>query len=308
LTLATEEPERVWNEFGTVSGEIPTVGCKAQVRDHRDSRERKGRPMDVEFGGSRVPAVVGTESTTRNVTPRDSASRRVVLVLVCMFAAGVMTADGSPVPRASGSSPEIILQLPALGFYGTSDTQTTDACPWPYYVAGKGALGSTLFMPVTLPNGAQVTGIVLYYCDKDPTHSSTGLAILKELTGTSDPKVFDKGAAESGNDGFGAAGSVLDPPLTISNSNQYYVEVYLADGVGFKAVDLRYHIQMGPPPAKATFADVPPDYLYFRAIEALAGSGITSGCGSGNFCPDKTVTRGELAKFLAVALGLNWPE
>jgi hypothetical protein len=163
-------------------------------------------------------------------------------------------------------------------------------------------------MPVTLPNGALVTGIVLYYCDNDSADRAVGFAYLAKLTGTSDPKVFAYGPAQSGNDGFGAAGFVFDPPLTISNSNQYYVQLFLGDGVGFKSVDLRYHLQVGPPPAKATFADVPPDYLYFRAIEALAGSGITSGCGAGNFCPDKNVTRGELAKFLAVGLGLHWPE
>jgi len=56
-----------------------------------------------------------------------------------------------------------------------------------------------------------------------------------------------------------------------------------------------------------TFADVPATNLYFRAIEALAASGITSGCGGGNFCPDQPVSRGELAKFLANALGLHWP-
>jgi len=258
--------------------------------------------MDMEFVGSRVPAVVGTESTTRNVTPRDSASRRVVLVWGCLLAAGVMTADSSPAPRASGNSSEIILQLPALGFYGASDT-TPLILGARFYLVGH---GSSLYMPVALPNGAQVTGIVLYYWDQDSGHAAH--ARLIRLTGSLHPEDSEYGSAVSGDDGYGAAGFVFDPPLTISNSNQYYVEVDLDAGVGFKAVDLRYHLQIGPPPGKATFGDVPPDYLYFRAIEALAGSGITSGCGAGNFCPDKNVTRGELAKFLAVGLGLHWPE
>jgi hypothetical protein len=162
-------------------------------------------------------------------------------------------------------------------------------------------------MPVSLPNGARVTGIVLYYHD-NTSSAGHGDAYLIMQTGSAQPQSVAYGYASSVNDGYGAAGHVFDPPLTISNSNQYYVQVDIAEGVAFKAVDVRYHLQMGPAPAKATFADVPPDYLYFRAIEALAGSGITSGCGSGNFCPDKGVTRGELAKFLAVGLGLNWPE
>jgi hypothetical protein len=52
---------------------------------------------------------------------------------------------------------------------------------------------------------------------------------------------------------------------------------------------------------------VPTNFLYFKAIEALAASGITGGCGSGNFCPNQNVTRGEMAAFLARALGLHWP-
>jgi hypothetical protein len=55
-----------------------------------------------------------------------------------------------------------------------------------------------------------------------------------------------------------------------------------------------------------TFGDVPTNYAYFRAIEALAASGITGGCGSGNFCPNQNVTRGEMAAFLARALGLHF--
>jgi hypothetical protein len=56
---------------------------------------------------------------------------------------------------------------------------------------------------------------------------------------------------------------------------------------------------------------VPADHPYFRHIEALFESGITSGCQEAGkrlaFCPDRTVTRGEMAVFLAKALGLSWP-
>jgi hypothetical protein len=34
--------------------------------------------------------------------------------------------------------------------------------------------------------------------------------------------------------------------------------------------------------------------------------GSRSGCGGGNFCPDAAVTRGQMAVFLAKALGLHW--
>ncbi len=57
-------------------------------------------------------------------------------------------------------------------------------------------------------------------------------------------------------------------------------------------------------PAIATFNDVPTNHPFFRFIEALVASGITAGCGSGNYCPDTPLTRGQMAVFLAKALGL----
>jgi len=52
---------------------------------------------------------------------------------------------------------------------------------------------------------------------------------------------------------------------------------------------------------------VPTNHPYFKFIEALASSGITKGCGSGMFCPGQTITRQEVATWMAKALGLDWP-
>jgi len=41
--------------------------------------------------------------------------------------------------------------------------------------------------------------------------------------------------------------------------------------------------------------------------EALYAAGITGGCGNFNYCPDAPLTRGQMAVFLAKALGLHWP-
>ncbi len=50
-----------------------------------------------------------------------------------------------------------------------------------------------------------------------------------------------------------------------------------------------------PPP---TFADVPVSYWAFEWIERLYAAGITGGCGGGNYCPDSSVTRAQMAIFL----------
>ena len=65
--------------------------------------------------------------------------------------------------------------------------------------------------------------------------------------------------------------------------------------------------QVSPAPGTATFGDVPTGHPFFQFVEALAASGITAGCGSGNYCPDAPLTRGQMAVFLAKALGLHWP-
>jgi uncharacterized delta-60 repeat protein len=46
------------------------------------------------------------------------------------------------------------------------------------------------------------------------------------------------------------------------------------------------------------FLDVPQDYLFHEQVCSLAQAGITGGCGNGNYCPDDSVTRAQMAVFL----------
>jgi hypothetical protein len=67
--------------------------------------------------------------------------------------------------------------------------------------------------------------------------------------------------------------------------------------------------QVSPAPAFASFADVPTSHPFYQHIEALFDSGITGGCSASPlmYCPERPITRGEMAVFLAKALGLSWP-
>jgi serine protease len=56
-----------------------------------------------------------------------------------------------------------------------------------------------------------------------------------------------------------------------------------------------------PPPATCSplrFADVPCNHWAAAWIEELADQGVTTGCGSGNYCPDGLVDRSQMAIFL----------
>jgi subtilisin family serine protease len=67
-----------------------------------------------------------------------------------------------------------------------------------------------------------------------------------------------------------------------------------------------------PTPTRQTFADVPPTYWAYAYIEQFATLGITTGCGTNDagqrlFCPDRNVTRAEMAVFIDRAKGYGTP-
>lgn len=71
----------------------------------------------------------------------------------------------------------------------------------------------------------------------------------------------------------------------------------------FRVVDT---LPVSPAPPTASFNDVPTSHPFFQYIEALYASGITAGCQAGPplYCPAAALTRGQMAVFLAKALGL----
>jgi S-layer family protein len=248
------------------------------------------------------------------------ADRRLGLGLLSMALAGVLPAQtarpASPTEmeeyqrRTYGTSDTIIQQIPSWAFqtwHGTTIQELNYG--YIYDVTGLGLFAA----PLTLPNGALVNFLDVYFYDTDSgtdPYAHDVYADLFEISGTSPPT--EKSIAQvfsGGSPGYGYSFLLIDPPLHVNNMNRYLIYAYNANGSdkAFGGVNVWYRLQMSPAPATATFADVPTNYLYFRAIEALAASGITSGCGGGNFCPNHPVTRGEMAKFLATALGLHWP-
>jgi len=75
------------------------------------------------------------------------------------------------------------------------------------------------------------------------------------------------------------------------------------------AVFLDRTLGQGPlTPAAPTFADVPTSYWAYGYIERLAALGVTTGCGTDGqgrrlYCPDRGVSRAEMATFIDRALG-----
>ncbi|MBI5295027.1 MAG: S-layer homology domain-containing protein [Chloroflexi bacterium] len=99
-------------------------------------------------------------------------------------------------------------------------------------------------------------------------------------------------AAEGITGGCGGGDYCLNGPVT-----RAMMAVFL--------VRARYGIDYTPPEATGeVFADVPTDSFAAAYIEKLAADGVAGGCGGGNFCPNKYITRAEMAVFLVAAFNL----
>ena len=77
---------------------------------------------------------------------------------------------------------------------------------------------------------------------------------------------------------------------------------------GFGGARIFWRRQVSPKPQTQSFPDVPPTLNFFPYVEALKAAGITTGYSNGMFGFNDFVTRGQMAAFLARALGLQWPQ
>jgi hypothetical protein len=161
----------------------------------------------------------------------------------------------------------------------------------------------------SLPSGALITGYELDYCDTNPTshvisriagcdYHGQGCSLLAA------PLVSAPTGCASGFEDVSSAGWVVD---NYHNRLSVGVETSSGDTTNsFAGVIIYYHLQVSPAPASATFVDVPTTSPIFRFVEALVASGITAGCDATHYCPAASITRGQMAVFLATALGLQW--
>jgi hypothetical protein len=167
-----------------------------------------------------------------------------------------------------------------------------------------------IHIPLHLPSGALLTKIEFNYCD---TGTATFFSFLFRQ-----PKngavVFTPLITSSGTPGCVVETATLATPLTIDNDgNSYFLEINMGGNTDstiiFDSARAGYVLQASPAPATASFNDVPTTHPFFQFIEALKASGITGGCQASPplYCPDNPVTRGQMAVFLAKALGLHWP-
>lgn len=199
------------------------------------------------------------------------------------------------------------LNLSPQGFSPQGDGQwETESSGWS---ARSGGFNDTQCTNVYIPNGALLSGLTTYTND---THIAANVRYALSVFDLNTSSSFQPFVFETlGEPGIERIVHAVDPPIPIDNDDQAYTLCTTHGIVGTAnqnaGATLWYHLQVSTPPVTATFGDVPTDHPQYQFVEALAASGITVGCGSGNFCPDATLTRGQMAVFLSKALGLHFP-
>jgi len=124
-----------------------------------------------------------------------------------------------------------------------------------------------------------------------------------------------------------AVGIFADVPLEDYSDLADYIEALYNDGVTTGCLDMGgtlYYCpddpvnraemavflcrarNLTPVAPTGVFGDVPPDYWAAGYIERLAEEGITLGCGYGNYCPEDSVTRAQIAVFLVRAWNVEY--
>ena len=211
------------------------------------------------------------------------------------------------VPNAFGTSAYTVTTIPGVAFYPEEHTgYYFTSGSWGRFPVSGGELYN-FFAAIDIPAGAVIDYIGLN--STTDTAFVVGAAVVRRdksgnlgVIGSIDSTVHgwdtDFNASPLGYLWHGQSGEalVLHVQFAPSPSNQF-----------FGWVEVWWKRSVSPAPGSATFNDVPTNHQFFQFIEALAASGITGGCGSGNYCPDNPVTRGQMAVFLAKALGLHWP-
>jgi hypothetical protein len=240
----------------------------------------------------------------------ESVSFGLLMLLASLSVAAQTPTSGRPGPTY-GTTDYTITTIAGVGFAPGSSGMI-------YNVSGSvaravNAIGGHFYSALDIPAGSvidfigfnnlndgtpNVMAIHLYV--RDASGNVTPLYALDNTPHTSwatDINSVPLGILWAGSQGVGLT-LILDMEIAASSSTQY-----------FASVDVWWKRTVSPAPGTASFNDVPTNHPFFQYVEALRASGITGGCNAAPplYCPDSPVTRGQMAVFLAKALGLSWP-
>ena len=229
------------------------------------------------------------------------------LAFACCLCIGTVAAQDQ-VPRTFGTDYYSVTTISAVSFTPTSSNMVFNTSGSLGRFGALNALAQ-FYVGLDLPAGAVIDYIGLNsFTDTDAAisvnlarrTSAGSTALLGTVTGTNHAASWstDFNPTPLNKLWHGQSGEALVMMVQIEAEPTMQF---------FGWVEIWWRRSVSDAPQNATFADVPTDHIFFQYIEALSASGITGGCGPGIYCPDAPVTRGQMATFLAKALGLHWP-
>jgi hypothetical protein len=226
------------------------------------------------------------------------------------------------VPQTYGTTAVSYAEIPAAAFDSIDSTNS----PIKQIIGGFArytpGCGGCLEAPLLLPSGARVVSLEIDGIDSDAFDVFQGSLWVCDRFGLncSQHPAAGAGPADCVFAGWICSGKAFaDGPtsqtadltseaIVVDSQHAYILQSWAGtSSEALGGMTVGYALQVSPAPATADFADVPTNHPFFQFVEALSASGITAGCGNGNFCPDAPLTRGQMAVFLAKALGLQWP-
>ncbi len=259
--------------------------------------------------------------------------RNIVLALVAASMSSALAAQSA---RSTGSrfsktvaaaAPEVFGPgtvyhwIPAAAF-STERSDTGYAVdPSTEYMYRTGGGDGWFAAPLGLEDGSFLQGIRLFYYDDSAQDVEFGLCeFYTHPDGTSPEYICSGPQAPEGTPGYGSLLFSVNETVRLyddvdgdgtDDDVRWIVLVNLpapTNEIQFAGVRAFWQRRVSPAPLQASFNDVPTDDPAFQFIEALAASGVTAGCSTipPLYCPDATLTRRQMAVFLAKALGLHW--
>ncbi|MGH9379261.1 MAG: S-layer homology domain-containing protein [Thermoanaerobaculia bacterium] len=284
---------------------------------------------------NRMPAtLLGLVVLASPVAGREAAGTLLLQSLAAELGAHTAGQVGETMPLAGdaaeafGLGTNVTVVQPAAFFPGPGDPDLDYGLNDFAILEGEVSGTVGFWAPLDLPTGALIETVCLVANESDsggslnlfliatevdatPSYAyppftafvSTGIPETPGWTRVCAPDVEILYQAIADIDGDGTPGNLTYSLLVTFNSDP-------EDGVDEQqlgAVEIAWRRTMSPAPATASFDDVPTDHLFFQHVEALTASGITAGCDADSYCPDDPLTRGQMAVFLARALGLHWP-
>jgi S-layer homology domain len=212
-------------------------------------------------------------------------------------------------PDAFGLTEHSATSVYAGGFTSTDtfdDQVLTNSNGYRYFTRGLYQfLGS-----ISIPSGVIIDYVGINVCD---AAGGTFTIFIWDCTPGSPCNEVVAGTTGAGACGMEYNSSPVGYSFAQNAGHNLQISIFEAntaptDGsVGVQSVELQWKRQVSPAPGAPDFGDVLMSNPQFQYIEALFQAGITAGCGGGNYCPNNPVTRGQMAVYLAKALGLNWP-